>query len=75
MKTHPLSRHALDVLTRIAAAPIPRLLVNPGVRARFEREGLVNEVLLPSPFAKDKGDPYPHYTLSAAGRAVLDDNS
>ncbi len=41
-KTHPLSKHALDVLAILARTEsgIPAYRVNPGVRNRFYREDL-----------------------------------
>jgi hypothetical protein len=38
---HPLSEHAREVLRRLERDPIPRSSINPGVRDRFVREGLI----------------------------------
>lgn len=70
-KTHPLTPHALGVLADLAARPLPRQDINAGVVNRFEREGLVVEVELPSPFAAHKGRPIRHLKISDAGRAAL----
>lgn len=70
-KTHPLSAHALHVLRWIAGAPQPRQEVNPGVADRFEREDLVSEVLLPSPYKTHHGKPIRHLAITPAGRAAL----
>jgi hypothetical protein len=70
-KTHPLTAHALSVLRSIASKPMPVQEINPGVADRFQRESLVDDVMLPSPYSTHKGKPIKHYTLSAAGRSVL----
>lgn len=51
----PLTEHALGVLWRISRDPCPRQEVNPGVRDRFYREELVEEILKPSPYKTVKG--------------------
>lgn len=52
----PLTEHALGVLWRISRDPQPRQEINPGVRDRFYREHLVEEILLPSPYKTVKGN-------------------
>jgi hypothetical protein len=54
-KTHPLTKHALGELERIAAAPVPRQEVNPGVVDRLLREDLVEAYFAPSPYQTRKG--------------------
>lgn len=69
-KTHPLSQAALDVLRKISRAPVPRCEVNPGVVNRLEREALVEEVALASPFKTRKGL-VRHLQITATGRERL----
>ena len=69
-KTHPLSKHAIDVLRDLTRGPIVRHLVNPGVNNRFAREGLAEEVTLPFGL---KGVPKPHVQITDAGRAALEE--
>lgn len=54
-RTHPLSAHALEELRSLTRSPQPRQTINPGVVDRLSREALVEEVSLPSPYAKHKG--------------------
>lgn len=71
-KTHPLTAHALEVLRFMANnGPQPRNSINAGVVNRFEREELVESVLLPSPYKTHKGSKIEHLQISAAGRARL----
>lgn len=51
-KTHPLSKHALGVLDRLKAGPIPAQEINPGVVNRLLRGDNVELVNLPSPYKK-----------------------
>lgn len=62
-KTHPLSRHAMAVLEKLEAGPVPRQSINPGVCNRLLREQLVEEVQLPSPFKTHRGRLIPHLRL------------
>lgn len=66
-RTHPLSIAAYAVLREIAAAPVPRQTVNPGVTNRLLREALVEQVSLPSPFKTVRGN-VTHLQITAAGR-------
>lgn len=59
----PLSKHALAVLDRLGAAPVPTSDVNPGVVDRLCRGGLVVIVYLPSPYATRRGALVPHLKL------------
>lgn len=70
-KTHPLSAYALDVLRWIAEEPRPRQEVNPGVANRFDREGLTEDVDLPSPYKTHRGSPIAHLRITPSGRAAL----
>ena len=71
-KTHPLSAHAVAVLTMIAASePVPRQRLNPGVANRLERDALVEEFAAPSPFASHKGRDIAHFRITEAGRAAI----
>lgn len=54
-KTHPLSAHALEVMEDLRTRPLPRQELNPGVLNRLYREGLIEDVDLPSPYKKHKG--------------------
>lgn len=70
-RTHPLTAHALDILASLTKGPLPRQNINAGVVNRFQREGLVVTVELPSPFSSHKGRLIPHLQINAAGRAAL----
>lgn len=74
-KTHPLSEHAIGELRDIAAAPVPRQAVNPGVANRLLREELVEQVQLPSPFKSHHGrhgkGTCIHLRITDAGREAL----
>ena len=74
-RQRPLTEHALSVLQGIAKAPLARLLVNPGVSTRLLRDGLVEDVLMPSPFKSDKGKPCSHLRLTASGMQLLESAS
>ena len=74
-RLRPLSYHAIGVLQEIGKAPVARLFVNPGVSSRFLRDGLVEDVLLPSPFKSDKGKPRSHLRLTASGMQLLESAS
>lgn len=71
-KTHPLKPGSLAALGELAAGPMPRQELNPGVANRLEREALVETVSLPSPYAKHKGASIDHLAITAKGREVLD---
>ncbi len=66
----PLTKHAISELRRISRTPCPAQEINPGVSDRFRREGLVETIMLPSPYKTVK-DPVAHYTVSEAGIAKL----
>jgi len=72
IELRPLSAHAIAELRAIALAPVVACGVNPGVRDRLSRGGLVEFVELPSPFPTHKGRNTPHLQLTEAGRAVLE---
>lgn len=61
----PLSPHALGALARLGRRPLPCSEINPGVADRLMREGLIEQVELPSPFASHKGKRIGHYQLKA----------
>lgn len=67
----PLSEHALSELRNIARKPLTCLEVNPGVRERLSREGLVEIVQLPSPYKKHKGANCSHLQITEKGRGYL----
>lgn len=70
-RTHPLSEHALDVLTRLKTAPMPCARINPGVMNRLHREYFIVDVMLKSPF-KTTPDKTMHCKITKAGIARLD---
>lgn len=70
-RSRPLSDHALGVLRDIGKSPVPRFLVNPGVSSRLLRDGLVEDVLLPSPCKKDKGKARSHLRITVSGMDLL----
>lgn len=70
-KTHPLSAHALEELRSLRNRPRPTQEINSGVVNRFQREDLVEEVQLPSPYASHRGRSIAHLRLTAAGLARL----
>jgi hypothetical protein len=69
--THPLTKHAREVLAAVAREPMPSQKINPGVLNRFHREGLTKTVALPSPFAVHNGGTCRHEEITPAGRAAL----
>lgn len=67
-----LTPHALDVLRSLAKwGPKPAQEVNAGVADKFRREGLAEEVLLPSPYATHKGKLIGFLQITQAGRDRL----
>lgn len=60
-KTHPLTATAKAILVDIRTSPCPCQEVNAGVGNRLMRGGLVEVVLLPSPYKNHKGKPIPFY--------------
>lgn len=74
-RQRPLTEHALSVLQGIAKAPLARLLVNPGVSTRLLRDGLVEDVLMPSPFKLDKRHVRSHLRVTNAGMQLLEATS
>lgn len=66
-KTHPMTPASLDALRDVAANPLPRQELNPGVANRLLREALVESVELPSPYATHKGRNIEHLRVTAAG--------
>lgn len=71
-KTHPLTPHARGVLRELAMAPMLRQNMNAGVADRFERGGLAEQVMLPSPFQIHRGKPIRYMQITDAGRKVID---
>lgn len=70
-KTHPLTKHAIGVLREIAKQPRPRLVINPGVANRLERESLVETVQLPSPYKSHRSGKCPHLRITERGKKAL----
>lgn len=66
-KTHPLTPASLGALRDVAAKPLPRQELNPGVANRLLREALVESIELPSPYATHKGRNIEHLQVTAAG--------
>jgi hypothetical protein len=73
VKTHPPSKHALDILRALANAPILSYQINPGVRDRLGRgDASVGEAWAePVELETSKGRKW-HYQITAAGRAYLE---
>lgn len=67
IKTHALKPASLSALSVLATKPLPRQEMNPGVANRLLREGLVESVSLPSPYASHKGRSIEHLRATAAG--------
>lgn len=65
--THPLSAHAISVLRDLSRGPVERHLINPGVRDRFWRESLAEDVELPGARGKTR----PYLRITEAGTARL----
>ncbi|MHB1702240.1 MAG: hypothetical protein ACYCSN_19320 [Acidobacteriaceae bacterium] len=65
-----MTPHALGVLREIAQKPLVRLSVNPGVSAPLIRDGLVEDVWMPSPFKAHKGRSCAHLQITV-GRTFL----
>jgi hypothetical protein len=72
-KTHTLSHHSIDVLRRLRThGPIPCSGVNPGIVSRLQRSGLVELILLPSPYPTHRGNRrIAHLALTDAGVSHL----
>lgn len=64
-RTHPLSEHAKGILRELTRGPVPSYSINPGVRDRLSREGLVIE----TEFGWKR-----FYSITAAGRARIAEN-
>jgi len=71
-KTHPLSEHAKGELKVIASGPRPAQELNPGVKDRLLRGGLIEIVQMPSPYAKHRGAHISFVRITADGRLVAD---
>lgn len=69
--TRPLTEHAKSELRRLCQHPCPPQEVNPGVRDRFWRDGLIEEIKRPSPYKKDKGADIIFIQASQAGRDLV----
>jgi hypothetical protein len=74
-KTHPLTEKALEVLRRIEKSPLPRQEINPGVVNRLEREVLVQDIMLPSPYKTHKKQPIVHLSITEAGKLKLNEST
>jgi hypothetical protein len=70
-RTHPLSDFALAELRTLTDGPRPRVVFNPGVVNRLEREDLVEVVRLASPFSSHRGKLIDHLRITDAGRQRL----
>lgn len=71
VKTLPLTKFSLSVLSDLRIAPQPTQEVNPGVVDRLLRGALVRTVDLPSPYKAHKGGNCPHLQITDAGRALV----
>lgn len=69
-KRHPLSKHAVEVLQRLARGPIPSMEINPGVIGKFCTEHLVELVQLPSPYQSHRGKTCEHAQITERGKRV-----
>ncbi|MGB5147471.1 MAG: hypothetical protein WBN86_10140 [Porticoccaceae bacterium] len=67
-KRRPLTAHALAELRDLANKPCPRQAVNPGVANKLLSEGLVESVMLPSPYRTHRGNPLEHLRITDIGR-------
>lgn len=70
-KTRALSPIAIETLRSLSRTPAPCQSLNPGLCNRLAREGLVDEVQLPSPYASHKGRDIAHFKASTAGMSRL----
>ncbi len=70
-RTHPLTKHAREVLRGLRDAPVPRQQVNPGVADRLLRGELVEEQMLPSPYKTRRGL-VAFLAITPAGLAEID---
>ena len=70
-KTHPLTTYGWEALGMLARGPQPRHIINAGVVNRLDRESLVEEVELPSPYATHKGRNITHLQLTE-GHGISD---
>jgi hypothetical protein len=69
--THPLTESGWHALAQVAAAPVPRQELNPGVANRLLRGNLAAQHLLPSPYKTHKGRPIAHLSATDFGREKL----
>lgn len=63
-KTHPLSKHAIEVLERLSRGMIAAYRINPGVRNRLYREDLIRETI-------NNASSFAQIAITDAGRAAL----
>ncbi len=70
-KTHPLTAHAKSALSQLWHGPMPRQQINPGVVNRLEREELVRNVMLDSPYVTSAGKKIQHLEITEAGRQIV----
>lgn len=66
--THPLTEHSRRALASLKDAPAVKSLFNPGVVDRLLRGGLVEIVMLRSPFKKDRGRERQFLQITDEGR-------
>lgn len=72
-KTHPLSKHAINVLREVARRPCPRQEINAGVNDRLEREYLTETFKAPSPYKTHKGALIVFVRITEKGKARLEE--
>lgn len=75
VKTHPLTKHALNVLVEVSRRPCPRQEINPGVNDRLEREHLTEIYKAPSPYKSHKGALIDFIRITDKGRQRLEEVS
>lgn len=63
-----LSPYAIGTLKRLRSGEIARLEINNGCVDRLLTDGLVEIVMLQSPYNIDFGKPRPHVKITQAGR-------
>ena len=70
-KTHPLTKHAKDVLRYLADGPCPAQVINPGVINRLEREDLAERYLYQTPYPMGVKGKINWLRITEAGRERL----
>lgn len=75
-QTHPLSKHAREVLDGLRITERPCSMINPGVVDRLLRGGLAELVQLRSPFPTHaQNQKVQHLRITDAGRAALSEGA